>query len=96
MRASKVHLILYSREYCHLCHDMLAALEDIRGECEAGFTVEVVDVDADPSLLARYDERVPVLVACRAGDRGETRELCHYFLDTAVVRSYLAECFLHP
>ncbi|MFA6313117.1 MAG: glutaredoxin family protein [Sterolibacterium sp.] len=84
-------MILYSRDYCHLCHDMLAALEIMRGEHGAGFTVDVVDVDADPSLLARYDERVPVLVGRRAGDSGEARELCHYFLDATVVRDYLAE-----
>ena len=73
-------LTLYSREYCHLCHDMLAALEALRGEFE--FELRVLDVDADPALLARYDELVPVLAA---GDD----ELCHYFLDAAAVRAYL-------
>lgn len=74
-------LTLYSREYCHLCHDMLAALEALRGEF--AFTVEVLDVDRDPALEARYDERVPVLVA-------DGHELCHYFLDVPKVRAYLA------
>ncbi len=74
-------LTLYSRAYCHLCHDMQVALESLRGEYE--FELQVLDVDADPLLLARYDERVPVLVA------GE-RELCHYFLDAAAVRAHLA------
>jgi hypothetical protein len=73
-------LTLYSREYCHLCHDMLAALEALRGEFV--FELRVLDVDADPALLARYDELVPVLTA---GDE----ELCHYFLDGAAVRAYL-------
>ncbi len=73
-------LTLYSREYCHLCHDMLAALEALRGEFE--FELRVLDVDADPALLARYDERVPVLTA------GE-EELCHYYLDASTVRAYL-------
>lgn len=61
---------------------MLAALEALRGEFR--FTVEVVDVDADPLLEAKYDELVPVLVA-------DGRELCHYFLDTAAVREYLGD-----
>lgn len=74
-------LTLYSREYCHLCHDMLAALEALRGEF--AFTVEVLDVDSDPALEARYDELVPVLEA-------DGHELCHYFLDVARVRAYLA------
>ena len=75
-------LTLYSRRYCHLCEDMLAALQALRGEL--AFDLAVVDVDADPGLLARYDERVPVLAA--AG-----REICHYFLDAAALRAYLAE-----
>lgn len=60
---------------------MLAALQALRGEFE--FELRVLDVDADPALLARYDELVPVLTA------GED-ELCHYFIDSAAVRAYLA------
>jgi len=74
-------LTLYSRAYCHLCHDMQAAVEDLRGEYE--FELRVLDIDADPALLARYDERVPVLTA-------GARELCHYFLDGPAVRAYLS------
>jgi len=78
-------LRLYSRNYCHLCHDMLAALEVLRGGAGvAHFGIEVVDVDADPELEAKYNELVPVLVD------GEGRELCHYFLDEAKVREYLS------
>lgn len=77
-------LRLYSRDYCHLCHDMLAALEVIRSESGVPrFEIDVFDVDADPELEAKYDELVPVL----ADDQG--RELCHYFLDTVKVREYL-------
>lgn len=75
-------LTLYSRTYCHLCDDMLAALETLRSEFV--FEVAVVDVDADPSLEEKYDELVPVLAD------GEGRELCHYFLDLPKVREYLA------
>ncbi|MDD5250545.1 MAG: glutaredoxin family protein [Rhodocyclaceae bacterium] len=77
---SRAQLRLYGRTYCHLCDDMLAALEALRGEFS--FTVEVIDVDADPALAAKFDELVPVLEA--AG-----QELCHYFLDEAKVREYL-------
>lgn len=84
-------LTLYWREYCHLCHDMLAALETLRGELggAAAFALEIVDVDADPALEARYDELVPVLVAA-AGTAAE-RRLCHYFLAPDAVRAYLGE-----
>ena len=75
---------LFSRNYCHLCHDRLAALEALRGEPGvAFFDIEVVDVDTDPALEAMYDELVPVLVD------GHGRELCHYFLDASKVREYL-------
>ena len=63
---------------------MLAALEALHGEPGMSeFQIEVLDVDADPELEAKYDELVPVLVD------GEGRELCHYFLDVAKVREYL-------
>ena len=62
-----VHFILYSRSYCHLCDDMLAALENLRAEFD--FSVEVIDVDADAALVERYDELVPVLVGQRVGDQ---------------------------
>ncbi|MEN3372356.1 glutaredoxin family protein [Dechloromonas sp. ZS-1] len=71
-----------SRGYCHLCHDMEAALAPVAAEY--GATVTVLDVDADPVLEAKYDELVPVLL------HGEL-ELCHYFLEEAKVREYLAE-----
>ncbi|MBC7455592.1 MAG: glutaredoxin family protein [Massilia sp.] len=78
------HLTLYGRLYCHLCDDMLAALEAMR--CGAApFTVEVIDVDADPALEARFDELVPVLFGDLAAP-----ELCHYFLDPAAVRTWMA------
>jgi thiol-disulfide isomerase/thioredoxin len=77
---SKPLLTLYGRGYCHLCDDMLAALEALRGEHD--FDVVVLDVDSDPALEAKYDELVPVLEA-------DGRELCHYFLDADAVRSFL-------
>lgn len=74
-------LTLLSRDYCHLCHDMEAALKPIAAEFAA--SLRVVDVDADAALESRYGELVPVLL------HGEV-ELCHYFLDVPKVREYLA------
>ncbi len=76
-----IELTLMSRGYCHLCHDMEAALVPLAAEY--GATVTVLDVDSDPQLESRYDELVPVLL------HGDT-ELCHYFLDEAKTREYLA------
>ncbi len=76
-----IELTLLSRSYCHLCHDMEMALKPLA--VEFGVNVSIVDVDSDPALEAKYDELVPVLL------HGET-ELCHYFLDAAKTREYLA------
>lgn len=77
-----IELTLLSRGYCHLCHDMEVALLPLL--TEFGVSLRVLDVDADPALEVKYDELVPVLL------HGET-ELCHYFLDEAKTREYLAE-----
>jgi len=71
-------LVLYGRRYCHLCEEMLAALRAL----DAGLAPEVLDVDADPALEARYGEHVPVLML---GDV----ELSRYRLDAERVRAYL-------
>lgn len=80
MPNNPLHLQLLSRTYCHLCHDMEAALEPLLELF--GVTVEVVDVDADEALEERWGELVPVLL------HGDT-ELCHYFLDRTRVEDYL-------
>ena len=82
------HFILYSRSYCHLCDDMLQALQALPQA--VNLTVEVIDidVDADETLLLAYDERVPVLIG--VGPDGASCELCHYFLDPPAVTAFLA------
>lgn len=85
----EIRFKLYSRDYCHLCHDLLAALEAMQDECGLEFAIEVIDVDADATdsaLLELYDEKVPVLAAVT--EDGE-RELCHYFLDRPAVLAHL-------
>lgn len=84
-----VNFTLYSRSYCHLCDDMLQALQGLKREY--AFTVQVFDIDsdlnADDPLLAKYDELVPVLLGSR--DNGIAVQLCHYHLDEAIVRAFL-------
>lgn len=75
-------LTLLSRSYCHLCHDMEAALTPLLEEF--GASLRVLDIDAEPAWLERYDELVPVLLL------GE-EELCHYFLDAPRVREVLSQ-----
>ena len=61
---------------------MIAALE--RLQSVQPFALDVVDVDSNPALEARYGELVPVLMA-------DGRELCHYHLDLAKVNEYLSK-----
>jgi thioredoxin reductase (NADPH) len=72
-------LTVLSREWCHLCHELVARLEPLAAEL--GWVLRVVDVDTDPQLDARWDELVPVVLA------GE-HELCHHHLDEAAVRAH--------
>lgn len=53
-------LTLLTRPGCHLCEDMLAVVRPIAEERE--LHLEVVDVDSDPDLRARYGEQIPVLL----------------------------------
>lgn len=80
-----IHFSLYSRSYCHLCDDMLQALQALSAEYP--FTVEVIDIDADDMLVSQFDELVPVLFGQKPGLGAN--QLCHYFLDEAKVRAFL-------
>lgn len=82
-----IRFTLYSRSYCHLCEDMLTALQAMT--LAEACVIDVVDVDADEALVARYDELVPVLAASRNGE--PVRQLCHYFLDEAAVQAFVSE-----
>ena len=77
-----MHLRVYGRRYCHLCDEMIVALRALQSELT--FQFEVLDVDSDAALEARYGELVPVLV-----DAHDT-EICHYWLDEDALRKRLA------
>ncbi|MDX2167331.1 MAG: glutaredoxin family protein [Deltaproteobacteria bacterium] len=55
-----MRLTLITRHDCHLCEEMVAVIEAVRARHE--LELEVLDVDADPDLLARYSDQVPVLL----------------------------------
>ena len=58
-RAEHLRFTVYTREGCGCCAKALGLLEEYRRE--HGFTVESVDIDADPDLRAWYDTTVPVV-----------------------------------
>ncbi|ROR32127.1 glutaredoxin family protein [Inmirania thermothiophila] len=77
---SERRLTLYGHGWCHLCEAMEAALAP--WQARLGFALEVVDIEGEPGLEARYGERVPVLT------EGET-EICFGRLDEAALLRHL-------
>lgn len=71
-------LVLYQRDYCHLCDQALAVLAQARAP-----EFESVWVDDDPALESRYGTRVPVL-----RDDSDGRELDWPF-DAAAVAAFV-------
>jgi hypothetical protein len=50
---------LYTKQDCGLCDEALAAIERVRARRD--LTLELVDITTDPSLVASYGERIPVV-----------------------------------
>jgi glutaredoxin len=51
-----MHVTLYTRAGCHICDDAKAILD------RYGLNVQSIDIDADPQLVEKYNECVPVVV----------------------------------
>lgn len=56
---SPSEVILYTRKNCSLCDDAAAELRSLSADLH--FTLAEIDIDADPTLRAEYDEIVPVV-----------------------------------
>ena len=73
-------LTVYSRPECHLCDELIAELLPlVRGRAR----VDIVDIDEDEALHARYFLEIPVV---KDGDS----ELCRYHLDRDRILQHLA------
>lgn len=73
-------LIVYSREGCFLCEDMLEALRLF--ESELGYNIEVYDIDDDVSLLEQFNALVPLVYF-------NGQELMRYFFELATLKAAL-------
>ena len=69
---------VYSRHGCSLCEAMLVELAEVLG---ADAPVNIVDVDSQPELQAKYGSRVPVLLA-------DGEFVCAYRLDRDRVKAW--------
>ncbi|HEX5479515.1 MAG TPA: glutaredoxin family protein [Dehalococcoidia bacterium] len=54
-------ITLFTRQDCGLCHEAAADLRTLQHELD--FALVERDIDADPDLRSRYNERVPVIAA---------------------------------
>lgn len=77
-------LIVYGRENCHLCQDMILALKNL--QAQVSFDFQVIDIDTNSELVARYGAKIPVLLSSLTN-----QEICHYFLDLAALDDYLSK-----
>jgi glutaredoxin len=52
-------VVIYSRKGCHLCEVVKETLAQVQGDAE--FQWREVDIDADPQLLQKFNDEVPVV-----------------------------------
>jgi glutaredoxin len=71
---------VYSKAGCHLCAEVMTALQELR--TELGFVLHEVDIADDEELHRAYFERIPVIVL-------DGEQLSDYFLDEALLRERL-------
>ena len=77
---SAPRLVVYSRQDCQLCEQMLQDLAAwLSGRT---FSAEVRDVDADPATRARYGLKVPLLAV-------DDQPVCSGQLDTDLLEELL-------
>ncbi len=55
-----MRVILYTKPGCHLCDEMKE--EILRAGCADLYTLEVVNIESNPDLRARYRYEIPVLL----------------------------------
>ena len=53
-------LIVYYREGCHLCEQVVASLFELQAELK--YEIIQIDIDDDPALQKKYDVDVPVVM----------------------------------
>jgi thioredoxin-like negative regulator of GroEL len=55
-------LIVYYRQGCHLCEQMMVSLsqQQTKHQAKVKFSIKIVDIDDDPKLLQKYNVDVPV------------------------------------
>jgi glutaredoxin len=58
-RADHLNFTVYTRAQCCCCHKAIGLLKD--AQRRHGFTIDEIDIDTDPELVAKYNTEVPVV-----------------------------------
>ena len=74
-------VIVYHREGCHLCEDVVASLSQLQEEL--GYRIKQIDIDEDPELQKKYDVDVPVVMV-------NNDVIFYHFFDEEALRSALS------
>ncbi len=74
-------LIVYYRDGCHLCEQVVASLFQL--QAELGYEIKQIDIDADPVLREKYNVDVPVVTY-----KGDV--IFYHFFDEVELRKSLA------
>jgi glutaredoxin len=81
--AEAAHVVVYTREDCHLCDEAIETIERVAASISRPVDLETIDVDADPDLRERYGERVPYVTV-------DGRPAFKYRVDADDLRATLA------
>jgi len=74
-------VIVYHREGCHLCEDVVASLSQLQEEL--GYKIKQIDIDEDPKLQKKYNVDVPVVMV-------NDDVIFYHFFDEEALRSALS------
>ncbi|MBL1140905.1 MAG: glutaredoxin family protein [Proteobacteria bacterium] len=80
MTDDRLVLSIYSRPECHLCDEMVEALK--KWQQRFNFKIEIIDIDKDSRLTARFAARIPLLTMADT-------EICEYHLDEFALLDFL-------
>jgi len=69
-------ILVYDRQGCHLCEQMVASLFQLQQELE--YEIEQIDIDTDPKLIEKYNADVPVVML------NDEVIIYHFFDETAL------------
>jgi glutaredoxin len=56
---NKPHVVIYSKPDCHLCDEAKASIK--AAQCAAEYTLNEINIETDPVLMARYRYDIPVI-----------------------------------